>query len=101
MRGYVCKVSLVVIDEIYLLVGDCGFILEIIVLCMNYIVVLIKNVVRLLGMLIVCVNVIDLGNWLGVKGEEGLFNFRYLVCLVLLELYIDGFLEVRGFCLLM
>ena len=46
-----------------------------------------------------CANATDLGNWLGVK--EGLFNFRHSVRPVPLELYIDGFPEVRGFCPLM
>jgi antiviral helicase SLH1 len=46
-----------------------------------------------------CANATDLANWLGVK--EGLFNFRHSVRPVPLELYIDGFPEVRGFCPLM
>jgi antiviral helicase SLH1 len=41
----------------------------------------------------------DLANWLGVK--EGLFNFRHSVRPVPLEIFIDGFPEVRGFCPLM
>ncbi|KAK4651406.1 putative steryl acetyl hydrolase mug81 [Podospora pseudocomata] len=100
-RGYVRKVSLVVIDEIHLLAGDRGPILEIIVSRMNYIAASTKNAVRLLGMSTACANATDLGNWLGVKGEEGLFNFRHSVRPVPLELYIDGFPEVRGFCPLM
>ncbi|KAK4193859.1 putative helicase [Podospora australis] len=99
-RGYVRKVSLVIIDEIHLLAGDRGPILEIIVSRMNYIASSTKNPVRLLGMSTACANATDLGNWLGVKGE-GLFNFRHSVRPVPLELYIDGFPEVRGFCPLM
>ncbi len=99
-RGYVRKVSLVIIDEIHLLAGDRGPILEIIVSRMNYIASSTKNAVRLLGMSTACANATDLGNWLGVKGE-GLFNFRHSVRPVPLELYIDGFPEVRGFCPLM
>ncbi|KAJ4423708.1 putative steryl acetyl hydrolase mug81 [Gnomoniopsis sp. IMI 355080] len=98
-RGYVRKVSLVIIDEIHLLAGDRGPILEIIVSRMNYIAASTKNSVRLLGMSTACANATDLGNWLGVK--EGLFNFRHSVRPVPLELYIDGFPEVRGFCPLM
>ncbi|KAH6635385.1 Sec63 Brl domain-containing protein [Chaetomium sp. MPI-SDFR-AT-0129] len=100
-RGYVRKVSLVIIDEIHLLAGDRGPILEIIVSRMNYIASSTKNAVRLLGMSTACANATDLGNWLGVKGDEGLFNFRHSVRPVPLELYIDGFPEVRGFCPLM
>lgn len=98
-RGYVRKVSLVIIDEIHLLAGDRGPILEIIVSRMNYIAASTKNAVRLLGMSTACANAMDLANWLNVK--EGLFNFRHSVRPVPLELYIDGFPEVRGFCPLM
>lgn len=99
-RDYVRKVSLVIIDEIHLLAGDRGPILEIIVSRMNYIGASTKNAVRLLGMSTACANATDLANWLGVK-EEGLFNFRHSVRPVPLELYIDGFPDVRGFCPLM
>lgn len=98
-RGYVRQVSLVIIDEIHLLAGDRGPILEIIVSRMNYIASSTKNAVRLLGMSTACANATDLGNWLGVK--EGLFNFKHSVRPVPLELFIDGFPEVRGFCPLM
>lgn len=66
---------------------------------MNYIGASTKNAVRLLGMSTACANASDLGNWLGVK--QGLFNFKHSVRPVPLELYIDGFPEVRGFCPLM
>lgn len=98
-RGYVRQVSLVIIDEIHLLAGDRGPILEIIVSRMNYIATTTKKDVRLLGMSTACANASDLANWLGVK--DGLFNFRHSVRPVPLELYIDGFPETRGFCPLM
>ncbi|PNS15900.1 hypothetical protein CAC42_8006 [Sphaceloma murrayae] len=98
-RGYVRQVSLVIIDEIHLLGGDRGPILEIIVSRMNYIASQSNNSVRLVGMSTACANAMDLGNWLGVK--EGLFNFRHSVRPVPLEIFIDGFPEQRGFCPLM
>jgi antiviral helicase SLH1 len=98
-RGYVRQVSLVIIDEIHLLGGDRGPILEIIVSRMNYIAAQSKNSVRLVGMSTACANASDLANWLGVK--EGLFNFRHSVRPVPLEIFIDGFPEQRGFCALM
>lgn len=98
-RGYVRQVSLVVIDEIHLLGGDRGPILEIIVSRMNYIASHSKSSVRLVGMSTACANATDLGNWLGVK--EGLFNFRHSVRPVPLQIFIDGFPEQRGFCPLM
>lgn len=98
-RGYVRQVSLVIIDEIHLLGGDRGPILEIIVSRMNFIASQSKGSVRLVGMSTACANAMDLGNWLGVK--EGLFNFRHSVRPVPLQLFIDGFPEQRGFCPLM
>jgi antiviral helicase SLH1 len=99
-RGYVRQVSLVIIDEIHLLGGDRGPILEIIVSRMNYIASQKDGgSIRLLGMSTACANASDLGNWLGVK--EGLFNFRHSVRPVPLEIFIDGFPEQRGFCPLM
>lgn len=98
-RGYVKQVSLVIIDEIHLLGGDRGPILEIIVSRMNYIASQTLSSVRLVGMSTACANAMDLGNWLGVK--EGLFNFRHSVRPVPLEIFIDGFPEQRGFCPLM
>jgi antiviral helicase SLH1 len=98
-RDYVRKVSLVIIDEIHLLGGDRGPILEIIVSRMNYIASQSKGSVRLMGMSTACANASDLANWLGVKEE--LYNFRHSVRPVPLEIYIDGFPEQRGFCPLM
>ena len=98
-RSYVRQVSLIIIDEIHLLGGDRGPILEIIVSRMNYIASQSKTPVRLIGMSTACANAMDLSNWLGVK--EGLFNFRHSVRPVPLEIFIDGFPEQRGFCPLM
>lgn len=95
-RSYVRRVSLVIIDEIHLLGGDRGPILEIIVSRMNYIASQTEGSVRIMGMSTACANAMDLGNWLGVK--EGLFNFRHSVRSVPLEIFIDGFPEQRGFC---
>jgi antiviral helicase SLH1 len=103
-RGYVRQVSLVIIDEIHLLGGDRGPILEIIVSRMNYIASQSESgSIRLVGMSTACANATDLGNWLGVKpgNNQGLFNFRHSVRPVPLEIYIDGFPEQRGFCPLM
>lgn len=98
-RDYVRQVSLVIIDEIHLLGGDRGPILEIIVSRMNYIASQTKGAIRLVGMSTACANARDLGHWLGVK--EGLFNFRHSVRPVPLEIFIDGFPNQRGFCPLM
>ncbi|TGZ81838.1 putative DEAD/DEAH box helicase [Ascodesmis nigricans] len=99
-RSYVRQVSLVIIDEIHLLGGDRGPILEIIVSRMNYIASQTNNPVRLMGMSTACANATDLANWLGVK-KHGLYNFRHSVRPVPLETYIDGFAQQSGFCPLM
>ena len=103
--GPTCRqVSLVIIDEIHLLGGDRGPILEIIVSRMNYIAAQAEaGTIRLLGMSTAAANAPDLANWLGVKpgNNQGLFNFRHSVRPVPLEIYIDGFPEQRGFCPLM
>ena len=95
-RSYVREVGLVIIDEIHLLGGDRGPILEIIVSRMNYIASQSKGSVRIVGMSTACANATDLANWLGVK--QGLFNFRHSVRPVPLEIYIDGFPDQKGFC---
>lgn len=103
-RSYVRQVSLVIIDEIHLLGGDRGPILEIIVSRMNYIAAQAEaGAIRLLGMSTAAANASDLANWLGVKpgNNRGLFNFRHSVRPVPLEMYIDGFPEQKGFCPLM
>lgn len=98
-RNYVKQVGLVIIDEIHLLGGDRGPILEIIVSRMNYIASQVENPIRIVGMSTACANATDLGGWLGAK--EGLFNFRHSVRPVPLEIYIDGFAPQAGFCPLM
>ncbi|KAL9107193.1 MAG: hypothetical protein Q9227_007893 [Pyrenula ochraceoflavens] len=106
-RSYVRQVSLVIIDEIHLLGGDRGPILEIIVSRMNYIAAQTSNesgrnnTIRLLGMSTAIANASDLANWLGVRPSQGLFNFRHSVRPVPLSIYIDGFPDQRGFCPLM
>ena len=103
-RSYVRQVSLVIIDEIHLLGGDRGPILEIIVSRMNYIASQVEaGTIRLVGMSTAAANATDLANWLGVKpgNNQGLFNFRHSVRPVPLETFIDGFADQRSFCRLM
>lgn len=89
-RPYVQKVSLVIIDEIHLLGGDRGPILEVIVSRMNYIGAQLSKRIRLVGLSTALANAHDLADWLGIQ-EVGLFNFRHSVRPVPLEIYIDGF----------
>ena len=89
-RDYVQSVSLVIIDEIHLLGGDRGPILEIIVSRMNYIAAQTEHPVRIVGLSTALANARDLADWLGIR-TIGLFNFRHSVRPVPLEIYIDGF----------
>ncbi|ORY41007.1 Sec63-domain-containing protein [Rhizoclosmatium globosum] len=89
-RKYVTDVSLVIIDEIHLLGGDRGPILEVIVSRMNYISAQTGKKIRIVGLSTALANATDLGDWLHIE-NEGLFNFRHSVRPVPLEVYIDGF----------
>lgn len=89
-RSYVTAVSLIIIDEIHLLGGDRGPILEVIVSRMNYIASQMERKVRIVGLSTALANAHDLADWLGIE-SVGLFNFRHSVRPVPLEIYIDGF----------
>ncbi|KAI8617669.1 Sec63 Brl domain-containing protein [Chytriomyces sp. MP71] len=89
-RSYVSSVSLVIIDEIHLLGGDRGPILEVIVSRMNYISAQTKRKIRIVGLSTALANAHDLADWLNIE-NEGLFNFKSSVRPVPLEVYIDGF----------
>ncbi|KAG9295645.1 hypothetical protein G9A89_002963 [Geosiphon pyriformis] len=89
-RSYVLAVSLIIIDEIHLLGGDRGPILEVIVSRMNYIASHTAKKVRIIGLSTALANAHDLADWLSID-EMGLFNFRHSVRPVPLEIYIDGF----------
>ena len=89
-RSYVQDVSLVVIDEIHLLGGDRGPILEVIVSRMNYIASNTDRSIRIVGLSTALANAGDLADWLGIK-DQGLFNFKHSVRPVPLEIHIDAF----------
>lgn len=89
-RSYVQAVSLVVIDEIHLLGGDRGPILEVIVSRMNYIASNKERPIRIVGLSTALANAGDLADWLGIK-DVGLFNFKHSVRPVPLEIHIDAF----------
>ncbi|KAJ2595779.1 activating signal cointegrator 1 complex subunit 3 [Coemansia sp. RSA 1721] len=95
-REYVQNVSLVIIDEIHLLGGDRGPILEVIVSRMNHIASQTGKTVRVVGLSTALANARDLADWLGIA-KVGLYNFRHSVRPVPLEIYIDGF-PGRHYC---
>ncbi|KAJ1733569.1 activating signal cointegrator 1 complex subunit 3 [Coemansia biformis] len=95
-RDYVTSVSLVIIDEIHLLGGDRGPVLEVIVSRMNHISAQTGRAVRVVGLSTALANARDLADWLGIR-TAGLYNFRHSVRPVPLEMYIDGF-PGRHYC---
>ncbi|CAI2174252.1 1160_t:CDS:10, partial [Funneliformis geosporum] len=94
--SYVQTVSLVIIDEIHLLGGDRGPILEVILSRMNYISSQNENKVRIVGLSTALANAQDLADWLCID-EGGLFNFSHSVRPVPLDIHIEGFSE-RHYC---
>nr|XP_018669768.1 activating signal cointegrator 1 complex subunit 3 [Ciona intestinalis] len=89
-RGYVRKVSLLIIDEIHLLGQDRGPVLEVIVSRTNFISSHTEKAVRVVGLSTALANARDLADWLGIK-QMGLFNFRPSVRPVPMEVHIQGF----------
>ncbi len=114
-RKYIQSVALVVIDEIHLLGGDRGPVLEVIVSRLNYISFHTGHNIRVVGLSTALANARDLALWLDVHPTSGLyvpccapvfnvdhylivrFNFRHSVRPVPLEIYIDGF-PGRHYC---
>ncbi|MCO5571323.1 hypothetical protein L7F22_025061 [Adiantum nelumboides] len=89
-RSYVTKVGLMIIDEIHLLGGDRGPILEVIVSRMRYISSQTERPIRFVGLSTALANARDLANWLGIQ-DIGLFNFKPSVRPVPLEVHIQGY----------
>ena len=86
------KVGLVIIDEIHLLGGDRGPVLEVIVSRMRYIAAQTgaQTPIRVVGLSTALANAHDLADWLGI-GHEGLYNFPPSVRPVPLTVHISGF----------
>lgn len=79
-----------IIDEIHLLGGLRGPILEVIISRMNHISGRTDRKIRIIGLSTALANATDLADWLQVS-DAGFFNFRHSVRPVPLEVYIDGF----------
>eukprot|EP01064_Diplonema_japonicum_P017634 TRINITY_DN2587_c0_g1_i4.p1 TRINITY_DN2587_c0_g1~~TRINITY_DN2587_c0_g1_i4.p1 ORF type:complete len:2057 (+),score=560.71 TRINITY_DN2587_c0_g1_i4:113-6283(+) len=95
-RSYVQSVALVVLDEIHMLGGDRGPILEVIVSRMRYMGWHIGRKIRVIGLSTALANASDLASWMGIDGV-GLYNFRPQVRPVPLELHIQGY-PGRNYC---
>ncbi|XP_019848948.1 PREDICTED: U5 small nuclear ribonucleoprotein 200 kDa helicase-like [Amphimedon queenslandica] len=89
-RKNVQNVSLFVADELHLLGGEGGTILETVCSRMRYISSQTEKKIRIVGLSSSVANAKDLGQWLGA-GTHSLFNFHPNTRPVPLELHIQGF----------
>ncbi|WCJ44783.1 U5 small nuclear ribonucleoprotein helicase putative [Euphorbia peplus] len=88
-RKYVQQVSLFIVDELHLIGGEGGPILEVIVSRMRYIASQTENKIRIVALSSSLANAKDLGEWIGAS-SHGLFNFPPGVRPVPLEIHIQG-----------
>ncbi|CAI8601243.1 unnamed protein product [Vicia faba] len=87
-RKHVQQVSLFIVDELHLIGGQGGPILEVIVSRMKYIASQVENKIRFVALSTSLANAKDLGDWIGAI-SHGLFNFP-LGVRPGLEIYIQG-----------
>lgn len=87
-RKYVQQVSLFIIDELHLIGGQGGPVLEVIVSRMRYIASQVENKIRIVALSASLANAKDLGEWIGASSN--LFNFPPGVRPVPLEIHIQG-----------
>ncbi|KAG7971339.1 hypothetical protein I3843_07G129200 [Carya illinoinensis] len=88
-RKPVQQVSLFIIDELHLIGGQGGPVLEVIVSRMRYIASQVENKIRIVALSTSLANAKDLGEWIGAT-SHGLFNFPPGVRPVPLEVHIQG-----------
>jgi len=88
-RKHVQQVSLFIIDELHLIGGQRGPVLEVIVSRMKYIASQVENKIRFVALSTSLANAKDLGDWIGAT-SHGLFNFSPGVRPVPLEILIQG-----------
>ncbi|XP_010537248.1 PREDICTED: DExH-box ATP-dependent RNA helicase DExH12 [Tarenaya hassleriana] len=88
-RKYVQHVSLFIVDELHLIGGQGGNVLEVIVSRMRYISSQVENKIRIVALSTSLANAKDLGEWIGAT-SHGLFNFPPGVRPVPLEIHIQG-----------
>lgn len=95
-RKHVQQVSLFIVDELHLIGGQGGPVLEVIVSRMRYIASQSENnKIRILALSTSLANAKDLGEWIGAT-SHGLFNFPPGVRPVPLEIHIQG-IDIANF----
>ncbi|EOA28486.1 hypothetical protein CARUB_v10024696mg [Capsella rubella] len=88
-RKYIQHVSLFIVDELHLIGGQGGPVLEVIVSRMRYISSQVGNKMRIVALSTSVANAKDLGEWVGAS-SCGLFNFPPNIRPVPLEIHIQG-----------
>ncbi|MBA0780530.1 hypothetical protein Gotri_004622, partial [Gossypium trilobum] len=88
-RKFVQQVSLFIVDELHLIGGRGGPVLEVIVSRMRYIASQVEKKIRIVALSTSLANAKDLGEWIGAS-SHGLFNFPPGVRPVPLEIHIQG-----------
>ncbi|KAK3020100.1 hypothetical protein RJ639_003724 [Escallonia herrerae] len=94
-RKHVQQVSLFIVDELHLIGGQGGPILEVIVSRMRYIASQSEDKIRIVALSTSLANAKDLGEWIGAT-SHGLFNFPPGVRPVPLEIHIQG-IDIANF----
>merc|ERR1719149_301933 len=89
-RKNVQNVSLLLVDEMQLIGGEVGPVLEVVISRMRYISSQTDNKVRILALSTSLANAKDLAEWIGCS-HHGLFNFHSNVRPVPLEIHIQGY----------
>ena len=93
MRKGVQNVNLFIADEVHLLGGAEGHVLEAVISRTRYISSQLENKIRLVALSTSLANARDVGSWIGATSHS-LFNFRPHVRPVPLEIHIQGFDQV-------
>ncbi|KAL2643968.1 hypothetical protein R1flu_011555 [Riccia fluitans] len=88
-RKLVQQVNLFLVDELHLIGGEGGPVLEVIVSRMRYIGSQAESQIRIVALSTSVTNAKDLGEWIGAS-SHGLFNFHPVVRPVPLEIHIQG-----------
>lgn len=88
-RKNVQKVSLFIVDEMHLIGGDQGPIIEVITSRMRYISSQTDNKTRIVALAISVANAKDVGDWIGASSHS-LYNFHPNVRPIPLEIHIQG-----------
>ncbi|PKI68194.1 hypothetical protein CRG98_011393 [Punica granatum] len=88
-RKQVQEVSLFIVDELHLIGGQGGPVLEVVVSRMRYNAAHVENKIRMVAFSTSLANAKDLGEWIGATAH-GLFNFPPIVRPAPLEIHIQG-----------